>query len=194
VILEGLLTTLNDDGSPHVAPMGPAVDEQLQQFVLRPFLDSHSFANLKRTREGVFHVTDDVEMIAQAAVHRLPGVPATKAAGAVQGVILTDACRWYALRVARFEEIAPRAAVICQVVDRGRLRDFVGFNRAKHAVLEAAILATRLHILPAQDVREQFQRLRVIVDKTAGPQEARAFAFLERFLQEQLGARSSIDA
>jgi hypothetical protein len=54
-----------------------------------------------------------------------------------------------------------------------------GFNRAKHAVLEAAILATRTHLIPPAEIEKEFERLRVIVNKTAGPQETEAFALLE---------------
>ena len=65
-----------------------------------------------------------------------------------------------------------------EVVHSGRLRDFLGFNRAKHAVLEAAILATRTDFLSLAEIESDFHRLGVIVDKTGGEQEKAAFAFL----------------
>jgi hypothetical protein len=64
------------------------------------------------------------------------------------------------------------------------LRDFFGFNRAKHAVLEAAILATRLHLLPLRDVESQLAALRVLVEKTAGPREREAFELIVRYVAE----------
>jgi hypothetical protein len=64
------------------------------------------------------------------------------------------------------------------VVHRGFRREFVGFNRARHAVLEAAILATRTHLLPAEQIRSEFEKLQIIVDKTAGPREREAMALL----------------
>ena len=72
------------------------------------------------------------------------------------------------------------------VVDHGRLRDFFGFNRAKHAVIEAAILATRIQWLDAAHIRSEFERLAVLVEKTGGRQEHSAFAFLQQFMHEQL--------
>jgi hypothetical protein len=60
-----------------------------------------------------------------------------------------------------------------------RGRDWFGFHRARHAVLEAAILATRFHLLPADEIAREFARLKVIVDKTAGPAELEAFALLD---------------
>src|SRR5437762_13694443 len=93
-LLEGIVTTLNDDGSPHIAPMGPIVDSGFSRLLLRPFRNSVTYQNLKRTREGVLHVTDDVELFARAAVGQLVELPRLEPARAVKGVILTDACRW----------------------------------------------------------------------------------------------------
>ena len=63
--------------------------------------------------------------------------------------------------------------------------EFIGFNRARHAVLEAAIYATRLHLLPRSFVESELQRLQVIVDKTAGAQEREAMALLTNHVRHQ---------
>jgi hypothetical protein len=70
-------------------------------------------------------------------------------------------------------------------VRSGRIRDFFGFNRGKHAVIEAAILATRVAILPRSEIDEQWTRLRSWVDKTGGPNERAAMDFLETWLFDQ---------
>ena len=189
MILEGLVTTLDLDGTPHVVPMGPIVDEQMTQLVLRPYRTTRTFRSLFRTRQGVFHVTDDVEILALAAIHRLETLPPMIPATGVEGVVLKDACRWYAFRVTRLDDSAERAVIECQVVATGRIRDFIGFNRAKHAVIEAAILATRLGLLEAKHVRAEFRRLAVIVEKTAGQSERRAFESLQQHVNAALAER-----
>ncbi len=178
MILEGIVTTLNEDGSPNISPMGPEVDTPLTTFVLKPYKTSRTYENLKRHGEGVLHVTDDVELFARAAINHFDELPAMFSAEAVKGVVLADTCRWYAFRVADLNESEDRTRIECRVVDEGRVRDFFGFNRAKHAVIEAAILATRTAFLPQSDVTEALVRLRVIVEKTAGEQERRAFEAL----------------
>jgi hypothetical protein len=75
-----------------------------------------------------------------------------------------------------------RCRIEAVVVHSGRLRDFFGFNRAKHAVVEAAILATRLDFLPLDDVKTEYDKLASVVDKTGGPREKQAFAFLKDHL------------
>lgn len=187
MILEGLVTTLNADGTPNIAPMGPLVDPQLRQFVLRPYQTSDTYANLKRAGQGVLHVTDDVEMLARAAVDQLQPLPTLRRAKRVEGVVIADACRWYEFRVTSLVDRAPRTTIACGVVAKGRIRDFFGFNRAKHAVLEAAILATRLEFLPPQEICAEFRRLALLVEKTAGDQERRAFQFLDEYVARKLG-------
>jgi len=193
MILEGIVTTINADGGVNVSPMGPIVDAGMQRLVLRPFQTATTFANLKRTGEGVLHVTDDVELLARAAVGRLDPLPRMIPATAVAGWVLADACRWYAFRVTALDDREPRARIEADVVDRGTLREFFGFNRAKHAVVEAAILATRTGLLPAEEIKAQFARLAVLVDKTGGEQERRAFGFLKAHIEEAIGRGASAE-
>jgi hypothetical protein len=185
-LLEGIVTTLNEDRSPHVAPMGPIVDAGFARLLLRPFRTSQTYRNLKRAKEGVLHITDDVELFAKAAVGRLDEMPRMLPASAVDGVILADTCRWYAFRVASIDDQRERTEIIADVVGSGTQRDFFGFNRAKHAVIEAAILATRVGLLDSKHIIAEFDRLGSPVEKTGGHEERRAFEFLKAYLGEQL--------
>lgn len=186
MILEGLVTTISPDGRINLAPMGPIVDESLTTLHLRPFQTSQTYRNLKQHPQGVFHITDDVLLIAQAAIGKLPALPELFPAERVRGWVIRSACRWYEFEVERFDDATERTNLHARVVHTGRLRDFLGFNRAKHAVLEAAILATRIHLLPRDELLRQFEALRSPVEKTAGPQEREAFALLERSVTERL--------
>jgi hypothetical protein len=178
MILEGIVTTIAADGAIHIAPMGPRVEPDLRHFLLRPFRTAQTYRNLKRHGEGVFHVTDDVLLLARAALGPVEPAPALFAAAQVKGRVLQEACRYYEFRVVAIDEREERVRMEAEVVHAGRLRDFLGFNRAKHAVVEAAILATRTALLPRADIDAEFRKLAVIVDKTGGPQEQEAMAFL----------------
>ncbi len=184
MILEGIVTTQSDAGDVNVAPMGPIVDESMETLVLRPFQTSTTYQNLKQTGCGVLHVTDDVLLIAQAVVGQLDPLPETMPAAHINGAVLTSACRWYELEVVSLNDQQERTRIECRVVHTGRLRDFFGFNRAKHAVLEAAILATRVHLLPRKQIHAEFERLAVPIEKTAGPRERLAFELLQQSVAE----------
>ena len=189
MILETIVTTINEDGSPNASPMGPTIDvqpgvdlETIDSFELRPFDTSRTFANLKRTKAGVLHITDNSEMFARSAIGSLDPFPETRDAEEVQGHIIVDACRSYEFVVEFIDQTGPRMSLNCRTVKRHRHRDFLGFNRARHAVLEAAILATRLDFLPASEISDQLFRLNTIVKKTGGPQEHAAIAMLNQFV------------
>ena len=184
MILEGIVTTRDAAGTVNVAPMGPIVDETMSTLRLRPFQTSQTYRNLKTVPCGVFHVVDDVLLLARAAVGLLTETPRTFAAQIVPGAVLAQACRWYEFQVEEFDDSRDRAEIVARVVHVGRLRDFFGFNRAKHAVLEAAILATRIHLIPREEILAEFARLKTLVDKTAGAEESEAFALLERFVRQ----------
>ncbi len=189
MILEGIVTTLSADGTVNISPMGPEIELPLTTFVLKPYPTSTTYQNLKRTGQGVFHVTDDVELLAQAAVGVPDPLPPLEPASAVEGMILSGACRWYAFRVRSLDDRGERTKIVCDVVDAGTLREFFGFNRGKHAVLEAAILATRIAFLPPGEILSQFEQLRIPVDKTGGPAEHRAFEFLNDYVRTRCVAR-----
>jgi hypothetical protein len=184
-ILEGIVTTLNADGSPNISPMGPIVDDALNRLWLRPFRTSTTYQNLKRTGQGVFHVTDDVLLLAHAAIGEPTPPPATICAKEVAGVILADACRWYAFQIESLDDSQERTNILARTVDRGVQREFFGFNRAKHAVVEAAILATRVHLRDAREIMTELERLASAVAKTGAAAEHEAFEFLRRYIESQ---------
>jgi uncharacterized protein len=179
LVLEGIVVTVGSDQQPHVAPMGPRVDRAITQLTLRPYKTAQTYQNLKAAACGVFHVTDDVELLARAAVGQLAVPPSLVTIEHFPCPRLAGACRWFAFRVESLDDSQDRTTIRCRIVDHGEDRPFFGFNRAKHAVVEAAILATRIGILPADEIRREMDRLAVLVQKTAGAQERNAFHFLQ---------------
>jgi len=184
-IVEGMLTTQNADGTVNVAPMGPRVDDRFTQFLLRPFPGSRTYENLLRTRQATFHVTDDVAMIAQAAVGKLHEVPEFLQETTGGYHILANCCRWYQLEAAEVDTTGERAALTCRVARQGQVREFFGLNRGKHAVLELAILATRVHLLPAEAIDQAIDTMAPWVEKTGGEAEVRAWEFLIATIQQR---------
>jgi hypothetical protein len=179
LIIESIVTTLAPDGRVNVAPMG--VEWGDETIVLKPFLETATYRNLLASGDAVVNITDDVRLFARAAISNPE--PTTAPASVVRGVILTDCCSWREVRVESLDSTPPRSRAIARVVHRGVLREFIGFNRARHAVLEAAIYATRLHLLPRETIEHEFERLQVIVDKTAGEAEREAMTLLTDFIR-----------
>lgn len=179
MIIETIVTTMDGAGEVNFAPMGVEWGEEI--IVLKPFLETTTFRNLSACRAAVVNLTDDAMLFAQGAISspRFPAVPAV----VVRGVVLEAACSWREVEVTAIDDTPPRSRIETRVVHRGVRREFLGFNRARNAILEAAILATRTHLLPGEQIREQFERLQVIVDKTAGPREREAMTLLTEYVR-----------
>jgi hypothetical protein len=170
-IIETVVTTINPDGSVNCGAMGVEWGEQ--RIVIKPYRGTRTLRNLRAGGAAVVNVTDDILLFCQAALG--DPHPPTRAAANVEGAILADACSWREVRVEAIDD-DERARVATRVVGRGSAREFLGFNRARHAVLEASILASRVHLLG--DVREELDRLQVLVDKTGGPREREAMEYV----------------
>ena len=173
-ILETVVATRNADGSPHVAPYG--LIREGRDWVLAPFRPSPAIDNLRRTPFAVASSPRDLRVIAGAVTGRRdwPLVPAER----VPGVRLRDAFGHMELEVAGFADDELRPRFRCRVVHAASHASFLGYNRAQAAVIEAAILVTRLHLLPREKIESELAYLEIAVSKTAGPAEAEAWGWL----------------
>ena len=183
MILEGIVTTMDEAGRMHVAAMGPAVDEaevyagRITRFVLRPFATSQTAVHLVARPEGVFHLVDDVLLLARTVVGGHEPPPA-RPATAIRGWVLEAACRAFEFRAEVIDPTAERLRLDARVVAEHAGRPFIGFNRAAHAVIEGAILVTRLHLIGVDEVGRRLDELFVLVEKTGGSREHEAFGLL----------------
>ena len=181
MIIETIVTTLDADGAVNIAPMGVEWTGGDEAPVLKPFLETSTYRNVVATRAVVVNLIDDVRVFARAAISN-PSYPVVPAS-VVRGVVLEGACSWRELQVTSIDSTPPRSRIETEVVHRGFRREFIGFNRARHAVLETAIYATRVHMLAREFLESELARLQVIVDKTAGPAEQEAMGLLADYIR-----------
>ncbi len=198
MILESIVTSVDAEGRVNLAPMGPQItsgslesDDSAIVFSLRPFLSSRTYGNLVETRKAVIHVTDDSLLFARAAVDAVTDEQVMQQVHRLRTTDwwpLKDCHRWFAVEVESIADDGLRAEMPCRVVESRIVRPFFGFNRARHAVIEAAILATRTHLIPALQIHDELARLQPLVDKTGGPDEHAAFDLLKATIDERLAA------
>jgi hypothetical protein len=178
-IIETVTTTINPDGTVNCAAMG--VEWGHDVIVIKPFPSTRTLHNLEATGAAVVNITDDILLFTEAALG--DPHPPTRPATTIEGAVLADACSWREVRVEAIDAGGPRARVTTRIVDRGSGREFLGFNRASHAVLEASIIASRARRLPAEEIRSELERLQVLVDKTAGPREHEAMELVRQHVR-----------
>lgn len=184
MIIETIFSTQDESGNPNFAPMGVVWEEAF--ITVRPFRNSHTCRNLLANGYGVANLADDVLAYVQCGLYDavLPHFPAK----AVPGSVFKGACSWRELAVVSHGGDGDRAEVRCRVLHAGRQRDFLGFCRASHAVLEAAILATRMGLLDPKAVEDALIRYEEIVQKTGDHTEKQAFQLVRDYVRKNSSA------
>ena len=189
MIYETVVSTGNVDGEPHIAPMGIRKVDEL--YLIAPFSPSKTLENLQATGEAVINLTDDVRIIAGCLSGRRdwPLNPATKL-----GIKRLANCLAHVeVEVERQAGDAQRPEFYCRKVHSENHSAFLGFNRAQAAVLEAAILVSRLDMLPMKKIQDEIAYLGIAIEKTAGSRERQAWDWLMEKIQqhETAGAREN---
>jgi len=178
MIVETIFSTMDSEGNPNFAPMGLLWGDEF--VTVRPFRNTDTCRNLLSSGYGVANLTDNVLAYVRCGLYgaTLPYFQAKVA----PGVVLQDACSWREMTVVLQGGSEDRAELRCRVLHKGWRRDFLGFCRARNAVLEAAILATRLAFHDKKAVYERLAHFREIVEKTGDPDEKQAFHLVEDYI------------
>ena len=184
-LIETVVTTTGSEGAVNCAAMGVRWGEE--ELVFWPFDATRTLRNLRVHGEAVVHLTDDVLLFVQAALGHPR--PAMRPASAIDGSVIEDVNSWREVVVTEITPTAdelPRSRVRARVVAAGTgTRQALGLCRARHAAVEASILASRLRWLGAEPVRAELARLQELVDKTAGPREREAMDYVRRYVAER---------
>jgi len=181
VIREAIVTTRSPEGVPHIAPMGATVIEG--GYLLQPFRPSRTLDNLASTRIAVINFTDDVRIFAGCVVGRKLNVDVKKATY-LDCPRLADALSHDEITVERMEDHPQRPKFFCKTYFSDGHRRFEGMNRAKAAVLEAAVLVSRLNLLSDEKIDQEMAYLSIAVEKTAGPDELEAWSWMVEAVAE----------
>ncbi len=184
-LIETVVTTTGRDGVVNCAAMGVRWGEE--ELVFWPFDTTRTLRNLRVRGEAVVHLTDDVLLFVEAALGH--PTPAMRPASAIDGSVIEDANSWREVVVTEITPSGgelPRSMVRARVVAAGTgVRQPLGLCRARHAAVEASILASRLRWLGAEYVSAELDRLQTLMDKTAGPRERAAMDYVRRYVAER---------
>ena len=191
MIRETVVTTCGADGRVHVAPFGltQAEEEAPGGWIIAPFKPSASLDNLRAVPFLVANHVDDVRLFAGCLTGRRdwPLLPSAQ----VPPPRLAAAIAHQEMEVVRVEEDEQRPRFLCRVIREEAHAPFQGYNRAQAAVIEGAVLVSRLFMLPRDKVEREIAYLEIAVGKTAGPREREAWDWLMRAVAEFYAAQAS---
>lgn len=187
MIRETIVTTADKAGAVHTAPLGLIAEGD--GFIIAPFHPSKTLDNLRAVPFAVANYTDDVRVFAGCLTgrHHWPTVPSDE----VPVRRLAGALAHAELAVERVAEDAQRPHFHCRVLRVTNHAPFPGFNRAQAAVIEAAILVSRLDMLPREKVEQEIAYLRIAISKTAGDAEQEAWEWLMERVASRYAGREA---
>ena len=179
MILETIITSIDHDGKPHVAPFGVRMENE--NIIISPYKPSHTLENILASKVAVMSNTDDVRVFAGALTGRQPWtlIPTNQ----VNGFRLKNCLAHTELQLLKVRDDALRPQLVMQQIISENHAAFKGFNRAQAAVLELAVLVSRLDRLPKARVESELQYLQIAIDKTAGEIEHEAWSWLIEKIQ-----------
>lgn len=173
-IIEAIVTTVNARGAAHIAPLGLIAEGE--RWILAPFHPSATLTNLREAPYAVANLTDDVRIFAGCLTGRRDWPLA--ASHGIAAPRLANANTHLELVAEELRDDPQRPRFVCRVAHRASHRPFLGFNRGQAAVIEGAVLISRLSMLPRLEIEAELARLEVAVRKTAGPAETEAWSWL----------------
>ncbi len=174
-IFETVVTTQSPEGTPHVAPMG--VRYLAGQVLLMPFKPSTTLTNVLATRHAVLNLITDTRVFAGCVTGRRawPLLPAER----IAGQRLACALLHVELALDEFVDDVQRPVLRLSRVHEANHAPFMGLNRAQAAVVEGAVLVSRLQMLAPDKVEAEMAYLQIAIDKTAGAGEHEAWGWLQ---------------
>ncbi|WP_042267922.1 DUF447 domain-containing protein [Paraburkholderia heleia] len=175
MIHETIVTTAAPGGHPHIAPMGARYEGDF--VILSPFRPSVTLDNIVASRAAVLNFTTDVRVFAGCVTHCAADWP-TRVASRVASVRLAESLAHAELELEELRDDPQRPVLRMKCVHRETHAPFTGFNRAQAAVVEGAILVSRLFMLPPDKVDREMAYLQIAIDKTAGEAERTAWGWL----------------
>ena len=185
-IVETIVTTLNPDGSAYIAPLGLIANGA--NWIIAPFKPSRTLDNLRATPFACASHTSDVRVFAGGVTGRKswPTVPAST----LKAARLADCVSHWELAVDHVIEDDQRPRFVCRLAHAASHSPWGGYNRAQAAVIECAVLVTRLHMLPPEKIEAELKYLDIAIAKTAGPVEREAWGWLMEKIEAWRAASS----
>ena len=183
-ISEVIVTTKSGAGAPNAAPIGlitQRTEADTTSYSVKLYRGSQTLANVLETRTLAANVTDDVVAFVTAAFTDVHAADFTVYEAMP---VLKEANAWIIFSVTSEAEYAEYFRFLLRPVRIKITRKVVkAMNRGRNAVLEAAVIATRIHRAQNErakaEMQEQIKKYRELVKKCGGPREHAAMSILE---------------
>lgn len=182
MIIETIISTINDEGEVNFAPFGIKKNEKF--LYISPYIPSKTLNNLLSTKSAVINYINECSYFVDCIVGEKKFDKSKSYE--IEGYFLKDSLAHDEVKVLSVKEDKIRPTFKCEIIGEYLHKKYQGYNRANGAVIEACILATRVKMLNKLKIENELNYLKISVEKTAGKSELKSWQKIKKFIENEL--------
>lgn len=181
MIYETIISTMSKDNIVKVSPFGIKKKDNL--VLISPYLPSKTHKNLLRTKYASVSYTDNANIFVDCLTQKKKFE--MEKCDFIEGFFLSDSLRHEEVKVVNYIKNEERPTFECEILHSKNHRAFIGINRARNALIEACILATRVNLLPKSKIISELNYLENAIKKTSGKFEKKSWRELVEYINSK---------
>ena len=182
MIIESIITSSDKAGCVNVAPFGIKLNEDI--ITISPYIPSKTLENILYNNSLVINYVDDANIYVDCIV----GEKKFKLnkCKKLNCYYLKNSIIHHEAKVIDYKPDPVRPIFECKIIYSENHNDFMGINRARSALIEACILATRTSYLGKSKILSDLEYLSNAINKTSGKIEKKSWTKIKNFINKKL--------
>lgn len=182
MIIETIISTINDKGEVNFAPFGIKRNEKF--IYISPYIPSKTLNNLIFTKSAVINYINECSYFVDCVIGEKTFEKSKSYE--IDGYYLKNSLAHDEVKVLSVKEDKIRPTFKCEIIGEYLHKRYRGYNRANGAVIEACILATRVKMLNKIKIENELNYLKISVEKTSGMKELKSWQKIKKFIENEL--------
>ena len=182
MIIETIVSTIDKNERVNFSPFG--IKKKNKQIFISPYIPSKTLINLEATKCAVVNYTDDTSFFVDCIIGNKKFKK--KKCKNFSGFFLEDCFGYEQVKVKKIIKNKLRPTFVCEIDKSFHIKNYEGHNRAKASIIEACILASRVHLLGKKKILNELNYLSIAVEKTAGSLEKKSWKKILNYINKKI--------
>ncbi len=182
MIIETIISTIDNEEKVNFSPFG--IQKNKNQILISPYIPSKTLLNLQLTKCAVINYTDNTNFFVNCIIGNKKFKK--KKCKNFPGFFLENCFGYEQVKVKKIIKDKLRPTFVCQIDKSFQIKNYEGHNRAKASIIEACILASRVHILDKKKILNELSYLGISVKKTAGSVEKKSWEKISKYIKKKI--------
>ena len=182
MIIETIISTMSKEKKPQTSPFG--IKKKNKLVLISPYLPSTTHTNMLENKFASISYTDNASIFVECIIKNQNFL--MKKCTSIEAYYVKDSLRHDEVKVVNYIKDDERPTFECEIIHSENHGSFLGINRARNALIEACILATRINLLPKKKILSELEYLENAILKTSGKIEQMSWNKLKKFIDKKI--------